>query len=193
MKCRLVEDLIEDAGISFNVDDENSKNNVFEISTFHLLCALNFELAVNYVECEEVPTGQEYLDKCLQTVMKERELELFCITVNNQYGIAWSNGCSYEKAYNYLKVSEKLYTRIIKNLKLKHTLTTKSFLIAESPQQGNNIEENSNLFESLHTHTYYLAQAYGIRGDTKASSKYRHVTLARQISTKKYEPLDWSL
>ena len=74
LKCKL-EDLIEDAGISFNDDDENSKN---IITPFHLLCALNYELAVNYVECEEVPTGQEYLDKCLQTVMKERELELFC-------------------------------------------------------------------------------------------------------------------
>ena len=192
LKCKL-EDLIEDAGISFDDDDENSKN---IITPFHLLCALNYELAVNYVECEEVPTGQEYLDKCLQTV-KGRELEPFwctlSITVNNQYGIVWSNRCSYEKAYNYLKVSEKLYTDY-KELKVQAPTDYKSFWIAESAHNRNDIEENSKLFESLHTHTlYYLAQAYGIRGDTKTSSKYCHVTLARQMSTKQYEPLDWSL
>ena len=92
-----------------------------------------------------------------------------------------------------MKVSEKLYTDY-KELKVQAPTDYKSFWIAESAHNGNDIEENSKLFESLHTHTlYYLAQAYGIRGDTKTSSKYCHVTLARQMSTKQYEPLDWSL
>lgn len=190
LKCKL-EDLIEDAGIS-TTDDENAEKT---ITPFHLLCALNYELAVNYVECEEIPTGQEYLDKCLETV-KGRELEPFwctlSITVNNQYGIVWSNRCSYEKAYNYLKVSEKLYIDY-KELKVEAPTDYKSFWTAPESTQDN--EENyRSFFESLHTHTlYYLAQAYGIRGDTKTSSKYCHVTLARQMSTKQYEPLDWSL
>ena len=188
LKCKL-EDLVEDAGIT---EDENDTINV--ITPFHLLCVLNYELAVNYVECEEVPTGQEYLDKCLQTI-KGHELDRFwctlSITVNNQYGIVWSNRCSYEEAYNYLKVSEKLYTDY-KELRAEAPMNYKSFWVDSTP--NSEMEGNSVFFESLHTHTlYYLAQAYGIRGDTKVSSKYCHVTLARQMSMKQYEPLDWSL
>ena len=190
LKCKL-EDLIEDAGIT---SSEPGVNVIGEtITPFHLLCALNYELAVNYVECEEVPTGQEYLDKCLLDV-KGKELEPFwctlSITINNQYGILWSNRCSYEEAYNYLKVSEKLYTDY-KALELEAPLDYKSFWVDPSESQ---VEENEIFFESLHTHTlYYLAQAYGIRGDTTTSSKYCHITLARQMEMKQYEALDWSL
>eukprot|EP00111_Clytia_hemisphaerica_P008771 TCONS_00025650-protein len=192
LKCKL-EDFMEDSSETVSQNEANVDDTTSSVTAQHLLCVIHYELAVNYVECEEVPTGQEYLDKCIQIINK-RDLEFswvtLSITVNNQYGILWSNRCSYEEAYNYLVISEKLFTDY-KNKTSEAPLNYKSFW-AES---NNELIENKDVFfESLHTHTlYYLAQAYGIRGDTKTSSKYCHITLARQMEMKQYDPLDWSL
>jgi len=201
LKCK-IEDFLEDTGDTVAVEERDcgivSKefNNVLEvISPNHLLCVILYELAVNYVECEEVPTGQEYLEKCL-LMLKDKELNYdWCtlsITVNNQFGILWSNRHSYEEAYKYLKISEKLYTDFKSGARCSETpLNYKSYWCAPD---DDTVEDRTSFFESIHTHTlYYLAQAYGIRGETQVASRYCHITLARQIEMKVYDPLDWSL
>lgn len=198
LKCK-IEDLLEDSGIdlssSINVSESQSKNLLNLISPAHLLCVLNYELGVNYVECEEVPTGQEYLEKCLKLVESNKLMSSWIaisISANNQLGILWSNRHSYEEAFNYLKISEDLYLNFKKDETNGPPLDFNLFW-RNSVEESDDIENNA-IFEDLHTHTlYYLAQAYGIRGETKTSSKYCHITLARQMKTKDYDPMDWSL
>lgn len=55
-------------------------------------------------------------------------------------------------------------------------------------------DERQALFESLHTHTlYYLAQVYGKLEMSMESAGYCHVTLKRQLETKQYDQIEWSL
>lgn len=196
MKCK-IEDLLEDGEIALsnsnNIEDIQDVNNVLNlISPAHLLCVLNYELGVNYVECEEVPTGQEYLEKCLELIDSKSLMPSWCslsISVNNQLGILWSNRCSYEEALKYLKISEDLYLNFKKDENKRSPLDYNTFW-----KRPVDLVESCETFEDLHTHTlYYLAQAYGIRGETKISSKYCHITLARQMKAKQYDPMDWSL
>ena len=200
LKCK-IEDFLEDNDEAIVGEEKNQEICSKEIKTVlevispnHLLCVILYELAVNYVECEEVPTGQEYLEKCL-LILKDKELKFdWCtlsITVNNQFGILWSNRHSYEEAYNYLKISEQLYTDYKSSNNSDAPLNYKAYWCTSD---DDTVEDQTSFFESLHTHTlYYLAQAYGIRGETQVSSRYCHITLARQMEMKVYDPLDWSL
>ena len=75
--------------------------------------ALKYVLGCNYVEAEEVGTGEEKLVFALQAVEAEKMNPRYCgltVKVLNMLGILWSGREDYEKALQYLKVTSKYLT-----------------------------------------------------------------------------------
>lgn len=162
----------------------------------YLIAVLNYDLGLNFIECEEVSTGEEYLNKCASLIKEYTQTPKYCclsICVKNQLSILWSNRSSSEKAMEYLLLAEDEYKQIKES---GHSAPFDFDEIWRKPdkQDENLIVKRESNFESIHTLTlYYLAQVYGRLEKPEMSAKYCHVTLARQIATKQYEPLDWSL
>jgi hypothetical protein len=69
--------------------------------------ALKYLMGCNYVEAEEVGTGEEKLVFALQSAEAEKLNPRYCglvVKVLNMLGIVWSGREDYEKALQYLKV-----------------------------------------------------------------------------------------
>ncbi|KAL3872895.1 hypothetical protein ACJMK2_036075 [Sinanodonta woodiana] len=172
---------------SFSDDNEGLK---------FLCAALELTIGINFVDTEEVSTGEEHINKCIDYVEKHPLDSHTCNIYQNalnQLGILWTGRREYNKALNLLLLSESLY----KNF--KHEVGGAPWSYSEYfkplPEDTNVVEhERCVNFEDTYTYTtFYIAQVYGKLNETQLSAAYCHETLQRQLSSGKYDPQEWCL
>ncbi|GFR62217.1 KIF1-binding protein homolog [Elysia marginata] len=161
----------------------------------YLVLVLDQLLGLNYIECEELSEGEDYLNSCLKTIEENEQINAISlhITTLNHLGILWSERRDYEKALQYLQKSEALYH----NYKKEIGDAPESIMEILEPLEGDESEQ-AHLrclhFESVHTHTlYYLAQVFAKLEQNDLSAHYCHMTLDRQLRAGDYNPVDWAL
>ncbi|XP_069177334.1 KIF-binding protein-like isoform X1 [Procambarus clarkii] len=116
------------------------------------------------------------------------------ISCHNQLGILWSHRANFMTAKRHLDRANKLYEEYQKQC-TKPPRTINS-LFSSSNEKENSGDDISGLdtLEKLHTLTFYfLAQIYGHIGAPEKSAWYCHSTLQRQLASKDYDPIDWSI
>lgn len=82
-----------------------------------LTAALDYQIGQNYIETEELSTGEEHIERCVKT-LDEHRLDKRCCSIYlhalNELGILWSKRGDSEKALGFLQDAEKLYHIYIK-------------------------------------------------------------------------------
>lgn len=77
-----------------------------------LMATLDYQIGQNYIETEELSTGEEHIERCIKT-LEEHRLDRRCCSVYlhalNELGILWSKRGDSEKALGFLQDAEKLY------------------------------------------------------------------------------------
>ena len=112
----------------------------------------------------------------------------------NQMGILWSTRRKPKEAKIYLENAEKLYLDFKADVGNSPECFEEIFSVNIESDEGIMVQKRSESFEHTYTHTlYYLAQVYARLDENTKSAEYCHVTLKRQLETKKYEPVDWAL
>lgn len=158
--------------------------------------AVDIKLAVNYIDTEELQSGEEILNKCIDELEKYRlhkgAANLYQHVLNN-LGILWSGRREPQKAFEFLQNAESLY----KDFKQEIGGAPESLDEYFSPVNENDDmreQERDSKFENTYTHTlYYIAQVYAKLENKELASKYCHMTLKRQLEASTYDPLDWSI
>lgn len=153
---------------------------------------VQYHMGKNYVDCDEISTGEGFLEKSYKLLSKVEDKAMgttCCILVCHQLAVIWASRSEHEKALNQLLDAKALYEAY--NIPLypfdKHELLS-------GLQDPINEDKRKDKFESLHTHTlYYLAQTYGNLGKASVSAYYCHATLGRQILSKQYDSIEWTL
>lgn len=162
-----------------------------------LKAALDLKLGINYTETEELGTGEEHLNKCVEALQGHYLNEKACNVLQdalNQLGILWTGRRQLEKALDFLQRAEKQYKDFQHEVGGVPYTVDDLFACGTSEDDGNIAYRRSKNFESTYTHTlYYLAQVYGKLGDSHKSAQYCHVTLRRQLETRSYQPVEWAL
>ena len=113
----------------------------------------------------------------------------------NQMGILWVDRKDLEKGLEFLQRSELLYKDYVKNVGgAPYSMEEFFALKGEDEDEGAMVHRRMAKFEDTYTHTlYFLAQVYAKLDETKKSSEYCHVTLRRQLETKKYNAQEWAM
>lgn len=78
----------------------------------HRMAVLEYQIGVNYIDTEELSTGEEHLLGCLKRIEGDRFTKQCCnvmLNLLNQLGILWSQRGEPEKAKEYLQAAESLY------------------------------------------------------------------------------------
>ena len=77
-----------------------------------LMSALDYQIGQNYIETEELSTGEERIERCIK-ILEEHRLDRRCCSLYlralNELGILWSKRGDSEKALGFLQDAEKLY------------------------------------------------------------------------------------
>ncbi|XP_002737383.1 KIF-binding protein-like [Saccoglossus kowalevskii] len=159
-----------------------------------MLATLEYQLGLNFIECEELSSGEEHLNKCL-LLLKDNKANTKCISTVlaslNQLGILWSARSEFEKSFKFFQSAESLYKDYCHNSDTAPYSLNELFLSDDDRLS----EHQRHLhMEKLHTLTlYYLAQIYGKLDDKDKSAMYCHTTLQRQLETKQYDAIDWAV
>lgn len=77
-----------------------------------LKAALDYQIGQNYIETEELSTGEELFKNCINTLAEYRMDKRSCsihLHALNELGILWSERGDSEKALGFLQDAEKLY------------------------------------------------------------------------------------
>ena len=155
-----------------------------------LSAGLQLQLALNYMGTEEPTRGVELLEACSQGVEGLRskvKTASLCVEAYNQLGIAWGNWGEQQKALEYLLKAKAVYES---HIALPPPITSSQWLAGREESE----QERETAFEALHTHTlFYLAQVFGHLHQAKQAAHYCQQTLSRQIESKEYDALEWSL
>lgn len=153
---------------------------------------VQYQLGKNYVDCDETSSGEEFLEKSYKLLRKVEDKvtsTTCCILACHQLAVVWAAWSNHEKALNQLLDAKAMYE--VYNTPL-YPLGEHELLSGLQDPLSN--DKRKMKFESLHTHTlYYLAQTYGNLGKAALSANYCHTTLGRQILSKQYDAIEWSL
>lgn len=151
-----------------------------------------YQLGRNYVDCDETSLGADFLEESYKLLRKVEDKVVSttcCILACHQLAVIWASRSEHEKALNQLLDAKTMYEAYNTPL---YPLDQHELL--SGLQDALNEERRKMRFESLHTHTlYYLAQTYGNLGKAAFSANYCHTTLGRQIMSKQYDAIEWSL
>lgn len=151
-----------------------------------------YQLGRNYVDCDETSLGADFLEESYKLLRKVEDKVVSttcCILACHQLAVIWASRSEHEKALNQLLDAKTMYEAYNTPL---YPLDQHELL--SGLQDALNEEKRKMRFESLHTHTlYYLAQTYGNLGKAAFSANYCHTTLGRQIMSKQYDAIEWSL
>ena len=155
-----------------------------------LSISLSSLLAANYINTDETSAGQKEYESILESSKSlafQGRVAFAMVTACNGLGILWSNRSEeYEKSLELLQQGETLY----KSYHLPPPLSDEDLFTGDLRDEG----EREKTFEDLHTHTlFYLAQVYTHLNQPALSAHYCQNTLSRQLETKSYDPIDWSL
>lgn len=162
-----------------------------DLEDFTMLCAcVQLQLGLNYVNTEEVGLGEEAFTACLhllEGVVSKVKTASLSVQAYNQMGVLWGNRSEQQKALEFLLKSKAVHES---HIALPPPLTVTEWLSGEVVGEW----EREKAFESLHTHTlFYLAQVYGNLNQAKVSAQYCRETLSRQLETKQFDNIEWSL
>lgn len=179
----------EDISIQFASDPPAQLLPPCSVSVRSLLSSVLYELAANFVECEEIKSGQDNFERCLKLVIPgNNDILSVVIATHNQLSVIWSNRSAQEQALEQLTLAEHAYTT-----QGPASVLSYSEVWAPVSEQLSDQDRLEKL-ETLHTMTlYYLAQVFGRIGELEKSGRYCHMTLKRQMEGRLYEPMDWSL
>uniref|UniRef100_T1JN77 KIF-binding protein n=1 Tax=Strigamia maritima TaxID=126957 RepID=T1JN77_STRMM len=159
-----------------------------------MMAALEYYIGVICVDTLEMATGEEHLGKCLE-IIKDSELSSECIITAlntlNQLGLMWSRRGDPNKSKEYLLQAENFYTKYTTNGG-KGPFTSADLFSDKINDEK--LQANLQVLESVMTHThYYLAQVYSALEETGKAAAYCHSTLKRELESKEFDPLDWSI
>lgn len=208
---KIIKDILADAEEQINVvdldeiaieDDGQDKNDEEyqvsrPVSARILLAAMEYELAVNFVETEEVATGEEHFESSLNYLREGNQLHplqvSLMIAIKCQVGIVWSNRSDHQKSLSYFQEAEMLFDQYKESTGIA-PMFYKDILLADNKRTAATVKDRESEFENQHTLTlYYIAQSFNNLGEREESGKYCHITLVRQMETGQYEPMDWAL
>uniref|UniRef100_H2Y9J0 KIF-binding protein n=1 Tax=Ciona savignyi TaxID=51511 RepID=H2Y9J0_CIOSA len=153
--------------------------------------AVEYLIAVNFINTEEVSAGQEILNHIIEVsdgkLEKDPRFVSTIIAVNNELGLLWSSREEgINKAYEHLTKAEQLYQDFVKNSDETPLCIDDHFV--------SDVTDRKQAFESLHTNTlYYLAQAHKALGNNDESALFCKKTLQRQLEMKTLVPLEWAV
>ena len=155
-------------------------------------------LGVNYIETEELSSGQEHLEKSLKSLEDYRLTALGCNIVQNalnQMGILWSTRREWIKAKEFLQASEKLYAEYKQEVGTSpYTLRDVFALGQQQEDLASVMKSRTQNFEDTFTHTtYYMAQVLTHVDETDKSAEYCHITLQRQLQSDSLDHIDWAM
>ncbi|XP_033736079.1 KIF-binding protein-like [Pecten maximus] len=158
--------------------------------------AVDVKLGSNYVDTEELPTGEEHLLRALDELEKfrlNRDASNIYHSILNNIGILWTGRRNQKKALEYFLKAESVYN----DWKQEANGSPKSIeeYYKKFEEDSEKLEYQRNLnFEATYTHTlYYMAQVHAKLGDSKKSAQYCQTTLQRQLDSQTYDPYDWSI
>lgn len=161
---------------------------------------LQFNLAKNFIETEEVETGEKLVEKIIAELVKFESDEcsynplLFSLKLScfNELIFVWSHRADYKKSLSLLLQIDLIY-EIYKNESSKSFLslqqspqmtTTMPFELNELILMNKEIDEEKRRksFEALYTHSlFFFAQVYGKLDEKEKSAYYCRLTLQRQL------------
>jgi len=165
-----------------------------------LEAVLDLKLGMNYIDTEEKSTGEERLANCLSALDAHcHRAEVCCIvqTALNHTGILHCERGEPQKGLEFLQRAETLYKDF--SDKVGGAPWTVSDLFCsdsydESACMEKLVKKRTESFEDTYTHTlYFLAQAHAKVGSSAQSARYCRMTLNRQLSSHKYEPVGWAV
>ncbi|CAB3366462.1 Hypothetical predicted protein [Cloeon dipterum] len=178
--------------ITYHMDDLASDD--AERPRIHaMLGSVLLNLGVTSLDVEELSTGEEQLNNCIDT-MEEFRLHPLCIifvlNALNQLGILWSERDDPKRSLELLGLAEQTY----KDFKADQQGASKAVSPYDLFSTSDKKDDGEENLEKTHTLTlYYLAQVYGTLGHTLKSALYCHNTLRRQLESKEFDPIDWAL
>ena len=157
-----------------------------------LLGTVLYQLGKNHVDCDETSLGEVFLERSFKLLNKVEDKIVSttcCILACHQFAMIWASRSEHEKALNWLLDTKLMYESYNAPL---YPLNEDELPLGL--QDTISEEKRKEKFESLHTHTlYYLAQTYGNLGKPALSANYCHTTLGRQLLSKQYDAIEWSL
>lgn len=149
--------------------------------------AVSLLLGTNYIATEETAEGAKALEcshKLLSTGECKKLAGIPTITLLNQLGCVYSEREDFEGSLKLLKEAKELYISCGDH---KAQLTVEEWLGGSAKW-----EDRVMNLEDLHTHTlFYLAQVYGSLNNKQLSAEYCLSTLARQLVSGQFDPLEW--
>ena len=168
-----------------------------------LLASIAFQLGKNYADCSEPASAETQFQTvidCLKPYPLHPECIVLLMQASNHLGVIWAERRENEKALPYLLQSKEYYQQYKTCSDApppsSETQCLKEEKVDESGGQGDSssTEECWKHFELVHTYTlYFLAQVYGNMGNSDTSALYCHATLHRQLESKQFDGVDWSL
>ncbi|XP_071079424.1 KIF-binding protein-like [Haliotis cracherodii] len=163
------------------------------------LAVLDFYLATNFIDTEEIAAGEEHLMnalKLLEDQKYDREVTNIYQTVLNNLSIMWSERRNYDNSMKYLKQAESLYKKFKRDVGNDPYAIDEYFKPDESGEKdiATISKTRSKHFENTYTLTlFYIAQVYALTEKKEDSAKYCHVTLQRQLDSYTYKADEWAL
>jgi len=165
-----------------------------------LEAVLELKLGMNYVDTEEKSTGEERLASCVSALDAHcYRAEVCCImqTALNHTGILNCERSEPQKGLEFLQRAEMLYKDFSDKVGGAPWTVHDLFCLDsydESASMEKLVKNRVENFEDIYTHTlYYLAQAHAKVGSSAESAQHCRMTLHRQLSSHKYEPVDWAM
>lgn len=168
-----------------------------------LLACIAFQLGRNYADCSE-PALAEVQFQAVVDYLKPFSLRPECIVLlmqaSNHTGVIWAERRENEKALGFLLQSKLYYEGYKACSDAPPPWHETRYLKEEHPDESGEERESTlaeecwKHFEMVHTYTlYFLAQVYGNMGESGTSALYCHATLRRQLQSKEFDGIDWSL
>lgn len=163
-----------------------------------LEAALLFQIATNYLACEERPAGEKLLQNCISVLLDdpsiamEKEAVSIVMSANMELGILNSNRYqNADRAFSLFTKVETIYYEykqadIIAPLSVDELLRPTENMYTD--------EQRNSKLERIFTHTlFYLAQVHKQLGHYDLSASYCQKTLRKQLQAKEYEPSEWAI
>eukprot|EP01060_Flectonema_neradi_P008357 TRINITY_DN15980_c0_g1_i1.p1 TRINITY_DN15980_c0_g1~~TRINITY_DN15980_c0_g1_i1.p1 ORF type:complete len:610 (+),score=142.10 TRINITY_DN15980_c0_g1_i1:86-1915(+) len=191
-----------------------------EMNNLHMLARLNMAIAQNLFEVESDQEGYEYLEraeqlwdtlhnkvaydwdtgfqkdtmiKCKTKLNNDTDMTYvpFLLDAFNLAGYHWCGRGMVEKALTCLNHSVKIYEHFDKRSRTEGDAGYQALNISDDGQTTT----TRGKVEGSYTSTlFYLAQVYGNDSKSEEASKYCHLTLQRQLASKKeFDRIEWSI
>lgn len=161
-----------------------------------VLQLLQFQLAKNYIETEEVETGERLVRQIARELDDIKlvdennkqsylydplvfNLKLSCL---NEMVFVWSHRSYYKESLKLIQSVEELYTIYEANQSLSpHPYLPIELIHPNTASSSVDLKRRTN-FESLYTHSlFFFAQIYAKLGEREKSAYYCQLTLQRQL------------